>query len=88
MTSRGCLRRSLNVPTSRNYRRPSGEPQGTNTKTDDLIKNCFLEAKVLVLHILVFYSKNKYSIVLNWEVHGTSTKPSCGTSQRSYDGMF
>ena len=31
--------------------------------------------------ITVFYWKNKYSKVVNRDVHGTSTGPSCGTSR-------
>ena len=43
-------------------------------------KECFLHAIVFVLHIHnFFYWKNKYSKVLNGDVHGTSTGPSCGT---------
>ena len=33
------------------YRRPSGDSQGTNTKTYDLMKKRLLEAMFLVLHI-------------------------------------
>ena len=40
----------LKVLTSRTYRRPSGDSQGTNTKIDDLMK-IFLEAIALVLNI-------------------------------------
>ena len=48
MTSRGC---PLKVLMSRTYRGPSRDSQGTNTKTDDLMKKLFLEAIVHVLHI-------------------------------------
>ena len=35
-----------------------------------------------------FYRKNKYSRVLNGDVHGTSTGPSCGKSMGPNDGTF
>ena len=34
------------------------------------------------------YRKNKYSRVLNRDVHGTSTGPSCGKSMGPNDGTF
>ena len=37
------------------YSGPSGDSQGTNTKTDDLMKKLFLEAIVLVLLIYVCF---------------------------------
>ena len=78
----------LKVLTSRTYRRPSGDSQGTNTKIDDLMK-IFLEAIVLVLHIYsYFYRKKKYSKVPNGDVHGTSVGPSCETSRGPTDGTF
>ena len=44
---------------------------------------------VLVLRIYsVFYRKNKYSKVLNGDVHGSSTGPSCGKSWGTNDGSF
>ena len=59
----GCLK----VLTSGAYMGPSRDSQGTNTKIDDIIKNIFLDAIVLVLHIYFcfFYRKNKYLKVLN-----------------------
>ena len=41
----------LKVLTSGTYRGPSRDPQGTNTKTDDLIKIFFSEVKVLALYM-------------------------------------
>ena len=42
----------LKVLTSGNYRGPSGDYQGTNTKTDDFMKKLFFRSiRVLVLHI-------------------------------------
>ena len=38
--------------------------------------------------VTVFYWKNKYSKVVNGNVHGTSTRPSCRTSQGPNDGTF
>ena len=38
--------------------------------------------------ITVFYWKNKYSKFLNGDVHGRSTRPSCGTSSGANDGTF
>ena len=42
----------LKVLTSGTYRGPSGDSQGTNTKTDDFMKKLFFRSiRVLVLHI-------------------------------------
>ena len=41
----------LKVLTSGTSRGPSGDSQGTNTKINDLMKNWFLDAILLVLHI-------------------------------------
>ena len=38
--------------------------------------------------LLLFYWQNKYSKVLNEDVHGTSTGPSWGTSQGPNDGTL
>ena len=38
--------------------------------------------------VTVFYWKNKYAKVLNGDVYGTPTGPSCGTSQGPNDGTF
>ena len=38
--------------------------------------------------IAVFYWKNKYSKVVNGDVHGPSRGPSCGMSWGSNDGTF
>ena len=38
--------------------------------------------------LLLFTAKNKYSKILNGDVHGTSTGPSCGVSQGSNDATF
>ena len=41
----------LKALTSGTYKGPSEDFQGTNTKIDDFLKNCFSEVIVLVLHI-------------------------------------
>ena len=46
------------------------------------MKKVFLDAIVYYC----FYWKNKYSKVINWDVHRTSTGPSCGMSQGPNDG--
>ena len=52
-------------------------------------KKCFLDAIVFVYtSITDFCWKNKYSKVLNREIHGTSTGPSCRTSRGPDDGTF
>ena len=38
--------------------------------------------------IPAFYRKNKYSKVLNGDLYGTYTGPSCGTSCEPNDGTF
>ena len=43
---------------------------------------------LLYTSVTVFYWKNKYAKVLNGDVHGTSTGPSCRTSQAPDDGTF
>ena len=80
----------LQVLTSGTYRGPSGDSQGTNTKTDDLMKNLFFRSNspCIYISIPVFYRKNKYSKVLNGDVHGTSAGPSCGTSRGPNDRTF
>ena len=40
------------------------------------------------MFIPVLYRKNKYSKVLNGDIHGTSTGTSCRTSQGPNDGTF
>ena len=53
------------------------------------MKKWFLDVIVLILNICYcFYWKNKYAKVLNGDVHGTSTGPSCGTSLGPDDGTF
>ena len=53
------------------------------------LKMYFLDAIVFVFHIYYcFYWNSKYSKVLNGEVHGTSTEPSCGTFRGPNDGTF
>ena len=80
---------SLSVLMPGTYRGPSGDSQGTNTKTDDLMKKMFFRSNFLhCISIPAFYRKNKYSKVLNGEVQGMSTGPSCGTSWGTIDGMF
>ena len=43
---------------------------------------------LLYTSVTVFYWKKKYAKVLNGDVHGTSTGPSCGTSRGPDDGTF
>ena len=65
----------LRSGTSRGF---SGDSKRTNTNVVDLMKKCFLDAIVLALHIyysICYYWKNKYSVVLNGDVHGTSSGP-------------
>ena len=45
-----------------------------------------MQQSLFYTSITVFYWKNKYSKVLNGDVHGTSTGPSCGTSRGPNDG--
>ena len=64
MTSRGC---PLKVLMSRTYRGPSRDSQGTNTKTDDLMKKLFLEAIVHVLHICTcFLQEEQIFKIFKW----------------------
>ena len=56
----------VEILTSRTYRGPSGDLQGTNAKIDGFMKQLFFRSNSP-------YRKNKYSKVLNREVHGTST---------------
>ena len=86
-TSPECL---LKVLTSRIHRGSSGDPQGTNTKTDNLLKKLSFRSNspCITCQFPVFYRKNKFSKVLNWDVHGTSTGPSCGTFRGPNDGTF
>ena len=65
------------------YKRPSGDPLGTNAKTDDLMKKVFFRS-----NSPIFYRKNKFSKVLKGDVHGSSTGPSSGTSRGPNDGAF
>ena len=47
-----------------------------------------MQLSLLYTSITVFYSKNKFSKVLNGDVHRTSTGPSCETSWRPNGGTF
>ena len=50
----------LKVLTSGTYRGPSGDSQGTNTKTDDFMKKLFFrKIRVLVLHIYFCFLKEE-----------------------------
>ena len=55
----------LKILTSRAYRGPSGDSQGTNTKIDGFMKKLFFRSNSP-------YRKNKYSNVLNGDIRGTS----------------
>ena len=49
----------------------------------------YLEAIVLVSHVYsCFYRKSKYSKVLNGDVHGTTTGPSCGMPRGPNDRKY
>ena len=80
----------LKVLTSGTSMRPSGDSQGTNKKNSDLIKKSVFQMQYFWFGttITVFYWKNKYSKVVNGDVHGMSTGPSCGTSRGPNDGTF
>ena len=58
----------VNVLMSRTYRRLSGDSQGNNTTQHSLNYTSIPG---------FFYKKNKYSKVLNGNVHGKSIQPSC-----------
>ena len=74
----------LKVLTSGTYRGPSRD-QYENWWFNE--KKCFLEAIILVLYMYsCFYWKNKYSKVLNRDVHRTSTGPSYGTPRGPNNG--
>ena len=80
----------LKVLMSGTSRGPSGDSQGTNTKIDDLMKKLFFRCNSpCFTHLfLIFTEKNKYSKVINGDVHGTSTGSSCVTSRGPNDGTF
>ena len=71
----------LKILTSRAYRGPSGDSQGTNTKIDSFMKKLFFRSNSP-------YRKNKYSKVLNGDVRRASTGPSCRTTLGPNDGTF
>ena len=76
------------------WRSPKGRKvrglQGTNTEIVGLMRKLFFRNNSLCITylFLFFYRKNKYSKVLNRDVHGTSTGPSYGTFRGSNDGTF
>ena len=78
----GCLK----VLTSGAYMGPSRDSQGTNTKIDDIIKNIFLDAIVLVLHIYFCFFLQKEQIFKSFK--WTSLRPSCGKSRGPNNGTF
>ena len=86
------LEGSLKVLMSRTYRRHSEGSQGTNKKIDDLMKLMIddfqKQQSSYYVSIPVFYRKNKYSKVINGNVHGTSTGPSYETSWGPNDGTL
>ena len=66
-----------------------GDLQGTNTETDDLMKKCFLDTIVLVLHIHYCFSLEKQIFKISeWGRPRASTGPECGTSRGPNDGTF
>ena len=78
----------LKVLTSGTSREPSGDSQKTKKRFGDLMKKeLFRCNSSSFTHLsLFFYWKNKYLKVLNWDVHGISTKTSCRTSRRTNVG--
>ena len=82
---------SLKVLTSGTYRGPSGDSQGTNTKTDELMKKLFFKSNSpCITYVILFSTGKKYSKVIRdvRDVHGTSMGPSCGSSRRPSDGKL
>ena len=75
----------LKILTSGTYRGPSGDPRGTNTKTDDLMKKLFFRrnSPCITYLFLFFYRKNKYS-----KVCGTSRDPVTGRPEDQMMGRF
>ena len=50
----------LKVLTSGNYREPSGDPQGTNTKTDDLMKKFFFRSNIsCITYLFLFFTARR-----------------------------
>ena len=47
-----------------------------------------MQQSLFYTSVTVFYWKNKYAKVLNGDVHGASTGPSCGTTRVPDDGTF
>ena len=67
---------SLKVLTSGIYKGPSKDSQGTNTKTDDVMKKLFFRSNSPSITYLFLFSTGRTNIqVLNGAVHGTSTGP-------------
>ena len=72
----------LKVLTSETYKEPSGNSQGTNTKTDDFMKKMFFRSNYIsdviislyYISVSVFYRKKKYSKFLNGVVYGTKLR--------------
>ena len=80
---------SLKVVMSGTSRGPLRNSQETNKNIDDLMKKVFFRRNSLCFtHLSLILFGNKYSKVLNGDVHGTSTGPSCGTSRGPNDGTF
>ena len=76
-----CPEDPIKILTSGAYRGPIQKLMRTNTEIDDFIKKLFFRSNST-------YRKNKYSKVLNWDIHGMSTGPSCGTTLGPNDGTF
>ena len=78
----------LKFLTSRTCRGPSGDSQRTNTKVDNFMKKLiFRSNSPCIKYLFLFsYRKNKYLKVLNGDVHGASTGPSCETTLGTNDG--
>ena len=79
------------VLTSETYRGPVGDSKGTNKEIDNLIKKCFLDAIVLVLHICYCFllEKQIYKSFKRGrprDVYGTKLRDVLGT--RSWELSF
>ena len=80
---------SLRRPLKVSYREPSRDTQGTNTKADNLIRKCSLEAIVLVLHSYFWFLREEQIFKSSkWDIHGTSTGPSAGHPGDQIMGYF
>ena len=64
---------SLKVLTSGTYRGPSEDSQGTNTKTDELMKKLFSKSNSSCITHVILFSTRKKNIQKLYVTSGTST---------------